>query len=173
MFSFSKISLRSQVCFAKSLKTIVLKRLKNGLWHSREMAYLSMNAIKFDRFRTQRIRISLKWVNRINTMNVVILLWDVFSPSSTNLVIFSNLAVERCEKLGMRKLRIPISESEDCPHSHVLVSPDFTLNTDKLAILVFCLLNGLTVGSICRQSRDVVESKYGWWKRSCIPFSPF
>jgi hypothetical protein len=61
----------------------------------------------------------------------------------------------------MRKLQIPISESEDSPHSHVLVSQDFTLNADKLAILVFCLLNRLTAGSICRWSRDVVESRYG------------
>jgi len=54
--------------------------------------------------------------------------------------VLSNLAVERCEKLGMRKLRIPRGTTEDEPHTHVLVSGDFETNTNKLAILVIATL---------------------------------
>ena len=50
--------------------------------------------------------------------------------------VLSNLAVDRLEKLKMRKLRLPLGVAEDEPHTVVLVSEDFETNTDKLAILV-------------------------------------
>ena len=50
--------------------------------------------------------------------------------------VLSGIAVERVEKLGMRKLRVPLGIAEDEPHTIVLVSKDFETNTKKLAVLV-------------------------------------
>jgi hypothetical protein len=50
--------------------------------------------------------------------------------------VLSNMAVDRLEKLGMRKLKLPLGVAEDQPHTVVLVSQDFETNNDKLALLV-------------------------------------
>jgi hypothetical protein len=53
--------------------------------------------------------------------------------------VLSNMAVERLERLGMRKLLLPLGVGEEEPHTVVLVSRDFETNGDKLAILVLTL----------------------------------
>lgn len=50
--------------------------------------------------------------------------------------VLSNMAVERLENLGMKKLRLPLGSAEDEPHTIILVSRDFETNKDKLAVLV-------------------------------------
>ena len=50
--------------------------------------------------------------------------------------VLSGIAVERVEKLGIRKLRVPLGVAEDEPHTVVLVSDDFDTNTKQLAVLV-------------------------------------
>ena len=50
--------------------------------------------------------------------------------------MLSNIAVERLEKLGMRKFRIPLGAADGRPHTVVLVSEDFETNEGKLAVLV-------------------------------------
>lgn len=44
--------------------------------------------------------------------------------------------MERLEKLGMRKMKVPLDVDEGEPHSVVLVSGDFEQNKEKLAVLV-------------------------------------
>jgi len=44
--------------------------------------------------------------------------------------------VERLEKLGFRKLIVPLGTPVDEPHTVVLVSGDFETNREKLAVLV-------------------------------------
>lgn len=51
--------------------------------------------------------------------------------------VLSNLAVERLERLGMRKVTIPFGVSDEDPHTLVLVSADFETNSEKVAVLVF------------------------------------
>jgi hypothetical protein len=62
--------------------------------------------------------------------------------------VLSNLAVERLEKLGMRKVRIPLGTGETEPHTVVLVSSDFDLNTEKVVVLVSILVEGVDVDSV-------------------------
>jgi hypothetical protein len=50
--------------------------------------------------------------------------------------VLSNIAVSRLEKLGLRKLIVPLGTSVEEPHTVVLVSEDFQTNKNKLAILV-------------------------------------
>ena len=44
--------------------------------------------------------------------------------------------MERVEKLGIRKLRVPLGVADVDPHTFVLVSKDFETNANKLAVLV-------------------------------------
>ena len=44
------------------------------------------------------------------------------------------------EKLGMRKLMLPLGVTEDKPYTVIFVSNDFETNKDKLAVLVVCLM---------------------------------
>jgi hypothetical protein len=50
--------------------------------------------------------------------------------------VLSNMATERLEKLGMRKVTVPFGVDEGDPHTIVLVSGDFETNTEKVAVLV-------------------------------------
>jgi phosphatidylserine synthase len=84
----------------------------------------------------------IKWFTDLpiqwNIMIVVSLLLDVHSLKQFSLMIgvLSGLAVERLEKLGMRKVRLPLGTGENEPHTVILVSNDFETNTEKLAVLV-------------------------------------
>ena len=81
--------------------------------------------------------------------------------STLNVDVLSNIAVERCLKLGMRKLAIPLGVSEDEPHTHVLISADFETNTYKLAVLVIALLEMcLGLDTICGRLGDLGEPCY-------------
>jgi len=75
--------------------------------------------------------------------------------------VLSGIAVERVEKLGMRKLRVPLGVEEDEPHTVVLVSHDFDTNKKKLAVLVGSETNAqLTLDAFCRRVGDVGVSSY-------------
>ena len=50
--------------------------------------------------------------------------------------VLSRIAVGRVEKLGVRKLPVPLGVTDGDPHTHVLVSKDFETNAKKLAVLV-------------------------------------
>lgn len=51
--------------------------------------------------------------------------------------VLSNMAQERLEKLGMRKLNVPLGVvDEEEPHTIIFVSADFETNTEKVAVLV-------------------------------------
>ena len=65
--------------------------------------------------------------------------------------VLSGLAVERLEKLGMRKLRLPLGADKNESHTVILVSDDFETNTEKLAILVYSkFVLGLSLDTVCR-----------------------
>ena len=50
--------------------------------------------------------------------------------------VLSNMAVERLQRLGMRKLNVPFGLGDEDPHTIILVSADFETNTNKVAVLV-------------------------------------
>lgn len=53
--------------------------------------------------------------------------------------VLSNMAVERLERLGMRKVNIPYGVGDEDPHTVILVSADFETNSEKVAVLVSSL----------------------------------
>jgi hypothetical protein len=75
--------------------------------------------------------------------------------------VLSKLAVERCEKLGMRKLAIPLGTPEDEPHTFVLVSEDFESNMNKVVVLVIALRRWTKVDTICARLGNLGKSYYG------------
>jgi hypothetical protein len=50
--------------------------------------------------------------------------------------VLSGIAVERIEKLGMRKMNLPLGTPDEEPHTVIFVSQDFETNKDKVVILV-------------------------------------
>jgi hypothetical protein len=48
----------------------------------------------------------------------------------------SNIAVERIEKLGMRRLNLPLGTTDEEPHTVIFVSQDFETNKEKVVVLV-------------------------------------
>jgi hypothetical protein len=55
--------------------------------------------------------------------------------------VLSNMAVERLERLGMRKVNLPYGVGDEDPHTVILVSADFETNSEKVAVLVSSLLS--------------------------------
>ena len=53
--------------------------------------------------------------------------------------VLSNMAVERLEKLGMRKVNVPFGVDDEDPHTVILVSKDFETNSENVAVLVSSL----------------------------------
>jgi hypothetical protein len=53
--------------------------------------------------------------------------------------VLSNMAVERLERLGMRKVNLPYGVGDEDPHTVLLVSADFETNSEKVAVLVSSL----------------------------------
>ena len=53
--------------------------------------------------------------------------------------VLSNMAVERLERLGMRKLNVPFGIGDEDAHTIILVSADFETNSEKVAVLVSLL----------------------------------
>jgi hypothetical protein len=50
--------------------------------------------------------------------------------------VLSNIAVERIEKLGMRRLNLPLGTPDEEPHTVIFVSQDFETNKEKVVVLV-------------------------------------
>jgi hypothetical protein len=86
-----------------------------------------------------------------------------------NIGVLSNIAVERQEKLGMRKLRLPLAATEEDPHTLILVSSNFETNKEKLAILVHLKLQRVNFRSPIQMSLacGLVAS----WRRRLFTYS--